>query len=162
MTSDDIHWRLLYQRTHKTKATSRTLDYSPTLPVSRIPFHKLRYTSNHDNSRKAARCQTMPPVSSMLDDCWSTWFLKNMSVFYSAACSRLDRSNRLNTLFLPWQTCSFRQQLDYSGKQVATQQLLHEVYSPTFPPLSIARYSFIQLSDLRRRGENENAQTSKR
>ena len=30
-----------------------------------------------------------------------------------------------------------------------------EDYSLTFPPLSIVRYSFIQLSELRRRGENE-------
>ena len=35
-------------------------------------------------------------------------------------------------------------------------------YSLTFPPLSIARYSFIQLSRLRRREVKENAQTSKR
>ena len=39
---------------------------------------------------------------------------------------------------------------------------LRNDYSLTRPPLSIARYSFIQLSRLRRREENENAQTSKR
>ena len=41
-------------------------------------------------------------------------------------------------------------------------QLLHEGYSITFPELSIARYSFIQLSELMPRGENENAQILKR
>ena len=37
-----------------------------------------------------------------------------------------------------------------------------EDYSVTFRPLSISRYSFIQLSALGHHGENENAQTSKR
>ena len=50
-----------------------------------------------------------------------------------------------NTLhFTPWQTCSFRHQLNFSGKHLATQQLLREDYSVTFPPPSIARYSFLQ------------------
>ena len=47
------------------------------------------------------------------------------------------------------------------GSILAMQQL-HNDYSLTFPPLSIARYSFIQLSRLRRREVKENAQTSKR
>ena len=47
------------------------------------------------------------------------------------------------------------------GSILAMQQLRKD-YSLTFPPLSIARYSFIQLSRLRRRGVKENAQTSKR
>ena len=41
---------------------------------------------------------------------------------------------------------------------ILDMQQLHIDYSLTFPPLSIARYSFIQL---RLREENENAQTSK-
>ena len=41
-------------------------------------------------------------------------------------------------------------------------QQLRNDYSLTFPLLSIARYSFIQLSRLRRREVKENAQTSKR
>ena len=44
------------------------------------------------------------------------------------------------------------------GSILAMQQLRND-YSLTFPPLSIARYSFIQL---RRREVKENAQTSKR
>ena len=39
---------------------------------------------------------------------------------------------------------------------------LRNDYSLTFTPLSIAKYSFIQLNGLRRREENENARTSKR
>ena len=49
----------------------------------------------------------------------------------------------------------------YLGSILAMKQLRND-YSLTCPPLSIARYSFIQLSRLRRREENENAQTSKR
>ena len=47
------------------------------------------------------------------------------------------------------------------GSILAMQQLRND-YSLTFPPLSIVRYSFIQLSRLRRREVKENAQTSKR
>ena len=39
--------------------------------------------------------------------------------------------------------------------------ILCEDYIFTFPSPSIARYSFIQLSELGHRGGNENAQTSK-
>ena len=46
------------------------------------------------------------------------------------------------------------------GSILAMQQLRND-YSLAYPPLSIARYSFIQLSRLRRREEKENAQTSK-
>ena len=43
------------------------------------------------------------------------------------------------------------------GSILARQQLRAKTKSLTFPPLSIARYSFIQLSRLRRREVNENA-----
>ena len=46
------------------------------------------------------------------------------------------------------------------GSILAMQQLCND-QSLTCPPLSTARYSLIQLSGLRRREENENAQTSK-
>ena len=44
------------------------------------------------------------------------------------------------------------------GSILAMQQLRND-YSLTFPPLSIAMYSFLQLSRLRRREVKENAQT---
>ena len=47
------------------------------------------------------------------------------------------------------------------GKQSATLHLLCED-SLTYPPLSIARYSFTQLRELGHHGENENHQASKR
>ena len=64
--------------------------------------------------------------------------------------------------FTPWQTCSFRHQLGFSGKHSSHAAITRNDYSLTCPPLSIAKYSFIQLSRLRHREENENAQTSKR
>ena len=57
---------------------------------------------------------------------------------------------------------SFRYQLDFSGKHSSHSEIRCKDYSLTFPPLSVARYSFIQLSELGRHGENENDQTSKR
>ena len=61
----------------------------------------------------------------------------------------------LADLFIPTPFSAFL------GSILAMQQLRND-YSLTFPPLSIARYSFIQLSRLRRREVKENAQTSKR
>ena len=64
--------------------------------------------------------------------------------------------------FTPWQTCSFRHQLAFSWKHSSHAAITSEDYSLIFPPLSIiAKYSFIQLIRLRRREENENAQTLK-
>ena len=40
-------------------------------------------------------------------------------------------------------------------------QFLHEEYSLTFPPLSINRYSFIQMSELGRRAENKTSEALK-
>ena len=42
----------------------------------------------------------------------------------------------------PGQTCSFRHQLDLSGKRSSTLQLLCDDYSFIFLPMSIVRYSF--------------------
>ena len=77
-------------------------------------------------------------------------------LLYSAESSPLDRSKSF-TLFLPWQTCSFRHQLGFSGKHSSHAAIVQRQFTYTScPPLSIARYSFIQLSRLRRREENEN------
>ena len=75
-------------------------------------------------------------------------------VLYRSVASPLDRSKRF-TLH-PWQTCSFRHQVDLYGKYSSHVAITCEDYSLTFPPPSIARYSRMQLSELRRRGENEN------
>ena len=75
-----------------------------------------------------------------------------------AACMRAEPfmpPPHLN--FTPGHTCSFRHQLD-SGKNSVTLQLLCEDNSLTCPQLLIVRYPVIQLSDIARRGENENVQ----
>ena len=48
--------------------------------------------------------------------------------------------------------------IQHSIQSILAMQQLRNDYSLTFTPLAIARYSFIQLSGLRRREENENAQ----
>ena len=48
----------------------------------------------------------------------------------------------------PRQTCSFRHQLGFSGKHSSHAAITRNDYSLTIPPESIARYSFIQLSEL--------------
>ena len=57
--------------------------------------------------------------------------------------------------FTPWQTCSFQRHLNFSGKHSGVLHLLHENYSFIYPPMSIARYSFIPLSEMRQRGANK-------
>ena len=72
--------------------------------------------------------------------------IKSQGMFlYSAVSSPLDRSKRF-TLFLPWQTCSFRHQLGLSW-----EHKLRNDYSLTWPPLPIDRYmySFLQVVKLK-------------
>ena len=60
-------------------------------------------------------------------------------------------------------SCLFQHKLEFSEKHSAMLQLLHkDYYLKTYPPLSIARYSFAQPSELRQFGLNEITQTSKR
>ena len=72
--------------------------------------------------------------------------LKKVVYISSTVSSPLDRSKRF-TLH-PRFTCSFRHQLGYSGNILAMQQLRATTKSLTFPPLSIAWYSFKQLNQL--------------
>ena len=97
---------------------------------------------------------------------WDWWLMKLIKkvCFYIAqyrVSTPLARSKRF-TLFLPWQTCSFRHQLGFSWKHSSQAAITRNDYSLTCPPLCIARYSFIQLSRLRCCEENENAQILKR
>ena len=58
-------------------------------------------------------------------------------------------SSQITLQFTRWQTCSFRHQLDFSGKHARHAVITtRKDNSLTFPPLYIARYSFIQLSEL--------------
>ena len=81
---------------------------------------------------------------------------KEYMFLYSAVSSPLDCSKRV-TLH-PLAACSIRHQLDFSEKHSAMLKLFHKYYPHTFPSLSIARCSFIQLSELGGHGENENAE----
>ena len=69
---------------------------------------------------------------------------------YSAVSSLLDCSKRFTLCPPPHprQTCLFRQQLDFFRKLSRHAAITREDYTFTFPPLSIARSSFIQLSEL--------------
>ena len=90
--------------------------------------------------------------------------IKKGRFLYSACSQSVGPLKAFHTLPPPppQQNCSFRHQLDFSGKHSSHAAITREDYSLTFPPLPIARYSFIQLSELGRHGENKNAQSSKR
>ena len=84
---------------------------------------------------------------------------RNFFMFlYNAVSSPRTAQSVLH--FTPWQTCSFRHSLYFSGKHSTMLQLLPEDYWLAFHTISIARYSFIQLSELGRHAENESAQAS--
>ena len=61
----------------------------------------------------------------------------------------------------PWQICSFQHHIDFSWKYSAKLQLLREDYPFAYPPMSVAKYSCIQLSELWQCGVNEFAKVSK-
>ena len=54
-----------------------------------------------------------------------------------------------------------RQHLDFYGKHSSHAANTRKDYSLIFPISSITRYSLIQLNELQRHGENDNAQTLK-
>ena len=68
--------------------------------------------------------------------------------FYTAGCLSCPYHRSKRIILEPWQTCSFGHQLDFSGKHSSHAAITHQNYSLILPPLSIARYSFIQLSEL--------------
>ena len=65
---------------------------------------------------------------------------------YSAVSSPLDCSKSF-IHFNPWQICPFRHQLELSGKHSSHATIMREDYSLRCPPLSIARYSFINTAE---------------
>ena len=82
---------------------------------------------------------------------------------YSAESSPLDRFKRL-VLFVPQPPGRLVHSGPNSaspGSILATLQLRAKTNQSHFHPLSIAMSSFIQLSELGHRGENENAQILK-
>ena len=69
---------------------------------------------------------------------------------YSAVSSRQDCSKRFYTL-LPWQTCSIRHNLNLYGKHPTSNHAAvnaRRLFVHNYPPLYIARYARVQLSEL--------------
>ena len=77
---------------------------------------------------------------------------KKVTVFflYSAVSSPLDRSERCTLFAFPGRPVHSDTNSASPESILARQQLRATTKSLTFPPLSIARYSFIQLSQLGR------------
>ena len=71
-------------------------------------------------------------------------------VLYSAVFSPLDRSKRFTLFALPDRPVHSDTNSTSPGSILAMQQLRAKAKSLTFPPLSIARYSFTKLSQLGR------------
>ena len=69
-----------------------------------------------------------------------------MQFLYSAASSPSDRSKRFTLFALPSRPVHSDTNSASPGNILAMQQLRAKTKSLTFPPLSITRYSFIQLS----------------
>ena len=73
----------------------------------------------------------------------SRHFLNVKSMFlYSTISSPLARSKRF-TLFLPWQTCSFRHQLGFSGKYSSHAAITQRLFTHISTTVYIARYSYL-------------------
>ena len=68
-------------------------------------------------------------------------------VLYSAVSSPLDRSTRFTLFASPGRPLHSDTNSAYPGSILARQKLRSKAKSLTFPPLSIARYSFIQLNE---------------
>ena len=81
-------------------------------------------------------------------NCYSSCKVKVKVVLYSAVSSPLDRSKRFTLFALPGRPVHSDTNSASPGSILARQQLRAKAKSLTFPPLSIARYSFIQLSQL--------------
>ena len=71
--------------------------------------------------------------------------------FYIAQSSPLDRSKRFTRFALPDRPIHSDTNSASPGSILVRQQLRAKTKPLTFPPLSIARYSFIQLSQWRER-----------
>ena len=84
--------------------------------------------------------------------------LVSKGMFLCSAVSSIYDCSKYWIHFTLHQTCSFQRHLDFSGKNSGSLQLLHEDNLFTYP--SVARHSFIQLSELWQRGVNEIAKTS--
>ena len=123
--------------------------YRPSAPLCEVASHVKKCHSDHDYIYPSLSLYIPLYVSKK-----KVWFYIALYPVHWTAQSALHFPP-LADLFIP---TLFSASL---GSILAMQQLRND-YSLTFPPLSIARYSFVQLSRLRRREVKENAKTSKR
>ena len=87
--------------------------------------------------------------------------VKKKVVLYSAVCSPLDRSKRFKRFAFPGRPVHSDTNLASQRSILARQQLRAKAKSLTCPPLSIARYSFIQLNEQGRQWrERKNSEPS--
>ena len=102
------------------------LSYGAMLRQANISVGKLHKRSKTNESTQRERGQHAS---------YSRW------IYIAHVCIPLDRALH----FTIWQTCSFRHKLDFSGKHSRHAAATRVGFSFTFPPPSLARYSFMQL-----------------
>ena len=106
--------------------------------TGRVEFLQMMDILGFDGQKK--KCVTLPSGSKN----------KKMCFLYSALSSPLNRSKRFTLFALPDRPAHSDTNSASPGNILAMQQLRATTKSLTFPPLSLARYSFIQLSQLGR------------
>ena len=104
--------------------------------------------SDHSNTLLANVCEMS--LSCSLAEIVHANKVKGKGSFYSAVSSPSDRSKRFTLVALPNRPVHSDTNSAFPGSILAIQQLRATTKSLTFPPLSKARYSFIQLSELGR------------
>ena len=96
---------------------------------------------------KAALAACSGCLRSLVYSPHSTRTYKGKGIFYSAVSSPLDHRSKRFTLFaLPGRPVHSNTNSVSPGSILVMHQLRATTKSPTFPPLSKARYSFVQLS----------------
>ena len=106
------------------------------------------------------------PSDTVIDFSWGQDYKEKHKTRHKTNVKRTMLNNtklrHFRAQIVSWAPIHARKTLSASLGIILAMQQLRNDYSLTFPPLSIARYSFIQLSRLRRREVKENAQTYKR
>ena len=109
-------------------------------------LHKCLDVTATEYMRVFSSCQ-QPTHKNKADSRVSSMRACQKVCFYSAISSPLDRSKRFTLFALPDRPVHSDTNSASPGSILARQQLRATTKSLTCPPLSIARYSFIQLSE---------------
>ena len=84
----------------------------------------------------------------MVQNCNFCHGLKVSSYIAQYPIFRIAQASKCFLHFTPWQTCSNKHHLIFSGKHSVTRQFCEDCSYTNYLSLSIAKYSFIQLSEL--------------